>query len=154
MVSYCSTGNNRSLTKYLIEASKKSSSSKSFHNFMNKSQWIDGLDIWSLNDINHILKSDLEFHQDIGIYLPKLDKTNLITKSNLICLNEINERFKEVFEKEEKEEKEEKDLNNSSMDENFSKSEENQTIKCLFLFIYFEKTKILFFSKFKGKLFK
>lgn len=81
MVSYCSLSNDNLLTKILIENSNKNNLSKnSLHNFNNKNQWIDGLDIWSTEfneKFNNFNSKDFIFDNYIGIYLPRSNQFHL-----------------------------------------------------------------------------
>ncbi|CAF4027974.1 unnamed protein product [Adineta steineri] len=75
MVSYCSPSNDRLLTKSLIESSK--CPFKSHHDFVNTSDWINGLDIWSSSSVNKKLvfpRNNIDFNSNIGLYLPRQDK--------------------------------------------------------------------------------
>jgi hypothetical protein len=105
MVSYCSLLNDRSLTKLLIENSNNSPS-KCFHRFFNTSEWVDDLDIWPLTHTikkTDISRRNLDFHEDVGLYLPRYDKLDLIpTKNDFICSKEIiPERPQQSFKQEE-----------------------------------------------------
>ncbi|CAF1347529.1 unnamed protein product [Adineta steineri] len=85
--SYCSQSLNQSLTKRLIELSNIPSKSSS--RFAHTPDWADGLDIWSSAQ-NSSTKTDLtrrnlDFHHDIGIYLPRYEKP----KSAPICLKNL-----------------------------------------------------------------
>ncbi|UJR24706.1 hypothetical protein I4U23_006080 [Adineta vaga] len=77
MVSYCSSSNDRSLTKCLIQTS--SFSFKSSYQFANTSDWTDGLDQWSLSSEHlkktHSSRQNLYFCQSLGLYLPRREKT-------------------------------------------------------------------------------
>jgi hypothetical protein len=138
MVSYCSPLNDRLLTRSLIKISNCSSSS-SFHNFVNQSEWTDGLDLWSSNDIirkNHLSKRYLDFDKDLGLHLPRDEKVKLSSKTDQICSTNLRtnlfpKRLRELFEKE-------KDLFKT----NPSKSpEDNQTLnpiqQCLFILLIY-----------------
>ena len=96
MVSNCSLSNDRSLTNQLIKSSR-TRSVENVHQFNNKLEWIDGLDLWSSIDIqkrNELSKRYLDFDQTIGLYLPKFDQTNdglrttNVLKTDLISSNE------------------------------------------------------------------
>jgi hypothetical protein len=106
MESYCSSSNDRSLTKILIDNSN-TTSTKCLHNFVNKSEWIDGLDIWSSTQIikkNDFYTKNFDFHEDLGLYLPRL---SISTKIDLVCSKGTNkdyyfpERLRQLIKKEE-----------------------------------------------------
>ncbi len=105
MVSYCSPLNDRLLTKSLIKISNCSSSS--FHNFVNQSEWTDGLDLWSSNEIirkNHLSKRYLDFDKDLGLHLPRNEKVKSSTKTDQICSTNLTtnlfpKRLTELFQK-------------------------------------------------------
>lgn len=109
MISYCSLSNDRLLTKILIENSNNISLSKCFHDFVNKCEWIDGLDIWSssLNNKNEILKRNLDFDKDIGLYLPRYYQFNSTTlnknnfnNSKRINKDKISQRLQKLIQRE------------------------------------------------------
>lgn len=126
MISSCCPLNDRLLTNYLIENSN--STSNYFHNFSNKSQWIDGLDIWSLTEINRknfLHQNNFDFHSDLGLYLPKYNKDNSQDKfdeNNLIHLknkskNSFPERIPKLIKN---------DLNEDSISTVHNNENENQ----------------------------
>ncbi|CAF4142869.1 unnamed protein product [Rotaria sordida] len=134
MVSYCSTSNNRSLTKCLIESSNNSS--QYFHRFVNISEWSDGLDLWSLSETirkNPISQHSLDFHHDIGLYLPRYERDNIpeisleneLIYSKRIINNYLPERLRKLFKKE-KNLLIEDHSNISSSDEQLSSIEDNE----------------------------
>jgi hypothetical protein len=106
MVAYCSRSNDRSLTKILIENSNKSSS-KCFHRFVNTSEWVDGLDIWSSSQIskkNDVSTRNFDFHDDIGLYLPRCEKVNSTQTISSKGTNKdlhLPERLKQLIKREE-----------------------------------------------------
>lgn len=73
---YCSPSIDRSLTTRLIELSN--SPSKSSSRFAHTPDWADGLDIWSSSQTSttktDLSRRNLEFHHDIGLYLPRYEK--------------------------------------------------------------------------------
>ncbi|CAF2699070.1 unnamed protein product [Rotaria sp. Silwood2] len=77
-VRYCCPSIDRSLTRHLIELSN--SPFKSFSRFSHRPEWADGLDIWSSiensNTKNDLSRRHLDFHNDIGLYLPRHEKPN------------------------------------------------------------------------------
>ncbi|CAF2361672.1 unnamed protein product [Rotaria sp. Silwood2] len=138
MVSYCSPWNDRSLTKCLIECSNNRS--KCFHRFVNKSQWIDNLDIWSSSNIirnNSIYDHNIDFHQDIGLYLPRCEKNNIqetfFDNDSIYSKNITNdffpERLKKLFNKEKDLLIDDKSSNISSFDEQLSSIADKQLSK-------------------------
>ncbi|CAF1281731.1 unnamed protein product [Rotaria sp. Silwood1] len=138
MVSYCSPWNDRSLTQCLIECSNNRS--KGFHHFVNKSQWIDGLDIWSSSNIirnNSIYEHNIDFHRDIGLYLPRCGKNNIQETffdndsiySKKITSDFFPERLKKLFNKEKDLLINDKHSNISSFDEQLSSIEDKQLSK-------------------------
>ena len=68
MISPCSLSSNVSLTKRLIEVGQCSSSD--VHRFSNRSEWIDGLDQWSIGETLPSLSPSLQFDQDLRLYFP------------------------------------------------------------------------------------
>jgi len=69
----CSLANDRSLTRILIDNSTNDSL-KSLNHFVNKVDWVDGLNQWTSQPItnkNNLNPNQFDFHQDIGLYLPK-----------------------------------------------------------------------------------
>ena len=109
MVSYCSTLNDRLLTKRLIQISN--CSLKPCHQFVNTSQWTDGLDLWSSSSEsenvrkNGFSKRNMEFDEEIGLYLPRYEKCKLSSKNDFISSTNLTKnlfpkRLKQLFEKE------------------------------------------------------
>lgn len=106
MVSYCSSSNNQLLTKRLIEISNNPL--KCFHQFYNKSEWINGLDVWSSSGIRRnidLSQRYFDFHDDIGLYLPKNDKDSF--ENDYVYLKQqenkiLPERIKKLIKKEKK----------------------------------------------------
>ncbi|CAF1000878.1 unnamed protein product [Rotaria sp. Silwood1] len=141
MVSNCSLSNDQSLTKRLIESSNKSS--EYFHRFVNISEWSDGLDHWSLSEIirkSHLYQQDyLDFHCDVGLYLPRYEKDKLQEKSleNDLFYSKrrrndfLPERLRKLFKKEKKLLIEENQSNISSSDDQLSSTEDNQFSKSI-----------------------
>ncbi|KAG0416542.1 hypothetical protein DMUE_6437, partial [Dictyocoela muelleri] len=84
MVSCCCSSLDRLLTKTLIEICD--CPSNNFRHFSNRSEWIDGLDYWSLEE--NIFKSDfcqnsLYFHEDLRLYFPR-DEQVILSPIDLI----------------------------------------------------------------------
>ncbi|CAF4814451.1 unnamed protein product [Rotaria sp. Silwood1] len=141
MVSNCSLSNDQSLTKRLIESSNKSS--ECFHRFVNISEWSDGLDHWSLSEIirkSHLYQQDyLDFHRDLGLYLPRYEKDKLQERSieNDLFYSKrrrndfLPERLRKLFKKEKKLLIEENQSNISSSDDQLSSTEDNQFSKSI-----------------------
>lgn len=77
-VRYCCPSIDRSLTTHLIELSHLPL--KSSFRFAHRPEWADSLDRWSSNENsnhkNDLSRRYLEFHNDIGIYLPRHEKPN------------------------------------------------------------------------------
>ncbi len=73
---YCSPSIDRSLTTRLIELSN--SPSKSSSRFSHTPDWADGLDIWSSSQCSNskidLSRRNLDFHSDIGLYVPRYEK--------------------------------------------------------------------------------
>lgn len=77
---FCSTVMDRSLTDKLIESSL--SPLKYPSNFAHNSDWTEGLDFWSLSSPNKkelstkdgTHRRTIDFHADIGLYLPRQEK--------------------------------------------------------------------------------
>lgn len=76
---YCCPSIDRSLTKRLIECSNNPSKVNSSC-FAHTPEWVDGLDIWSSSQISStktdVPRRQLDFHRDIGLYLPRHEKPN------------------------------------------------------------------------------
>jgi hypothetical protein len=117
MVSYCSLLNDRLSTKLLIENSKNDLLECS-HNFMNKSEWVDGLDLWLSNDIikkTNFSKTNFHFDENIGIYLPKLNSKSIQIQNDFIDSKQLTE-------------KENNSSEISSSDQSLSISDDNHSI--------------------------
>jgi hypothetical protein len=122
MASYCSLSSDRSLTKRLIEISD--CPSKCLHRFSHTPEWVDGLDIWSLSTRFKKCQRYGDFIQDIGLHLPRDEKTNSritsskndIISSKLLTNNYFPSRLRQLFEKE-KDLLSENDLNVSLLEE-------------------------------------
>lgn len=75
---YCSPSIDRSLTTRLIELSNNPFKCSSC--FAHRPEWVDGLDRWSPTEIsntkNDLSRRHLDFHNDIGLYLPRHEKPN------------------------------------------------------------------------------
>ncbi|CAF1304697.1 unnamed protein product [Rotaria sordida] len=75
---YCCPSIDRSLTRDLIELSN--SPFKSYSHFAHRAEWADGIDIWSSmensNRKNDFYRRHVDFHSDIGLYLPRHEKPN------------------------------------------------------------------------------
>ncbi|CAF1187882.1 unnamed protein product [Rotaria sp. Silwood1] len=109
-VRYCCPSIDRSLTKHLIELSN--SPFKSFSRFSHRPEWADGLDIWSSiensNTKNDLSRRHLDFHNDIGLYLPRHEKPNsapislkgLHLNSKITNNNFTPERIRQLLKKE------------------------------------------------------
>ena len=77
---YCCPSIEGSLTKRLIECSNNPSKVFSSY-FAHTPEWADGLDIWSSSSQITPMKPDaprrhLDFHHDLGLYLPRHEKPN------------------------------------------------------------------------------
>lgn len=76
---YCSSSIDRSLTKRLIDCSNNPSKISSSC-FAHTPEWADGLDIWTSSHISTTKpensRRQLDFHRDLGIYLPRHEKPN------------------------------------------------------------------------------
>ncbi|CAF3309419.1 unnamed protein product [Rotaria socialis] len=134
MVSFCSSSNDQLLTKRLIESSNHPL--QCFHRFVNKSEWTNGLDVWSPSETlrkNHCNQRYLDFHHDIGLYLPRYENDNLQETSIENDLNYLRgiekitlpKRLRTLMDKE-KNLLKENHSNNSSPDDQLSSIEENQ----------------------------
>lgn len=74
----CSLSNDRSLTECLIHSSNDPL--RCSYSFSHSSLWVDGIDPWTLTSFNEKKDSSrsrsypLEFHSDLGLYLPRHEK--------------------------------------------------------------------------------
>ena len=93
MVSFCSLSNDRSLINLLIEYSHHHQIDTNSH-FNNKSDWCDGLNLWSIEEStkkNSSSKRYLDFDDQIGLYLPKLTNgSNQLIKTELIFSKDLD----------------------------------------------------------------
>ncbi|CAF2130792.1 unnamed protein product [Rotaria magnacalcarata] len=75
---YCCLSIDRSLTTRSIESSN--SPLKYSSRFARRPEWVEGLDRWSSTEINNkkndLSRRHLNFHNDIGLYLPRHEKPN------------------------------------------------------------------------------
>ncbi|CAF3340134.1 unnamed protein product [Rotaria socialis] len=75
---YCCPSVDRSLTTRLIEVSN--SPFKYCSRFAHRPEWVDGLDRWTSvensNTKDDLTRRHLDFHNDIGLYLPRHEKPN------------------------------------------------------------------------------
>jgi hypothetical protein len=76
---YCSPSIDRSLTTRLIELSNSPSKCLTSQ-FAHTPEWADGLDNWSSSQIStskpEISRRHLDFHRELGLYLPRHEKPN------------------------------------------------------------------------------
>lgn len=107
---YCSPSIDRSLTSRLIESSNIPSKTSS--RFTHTPEWADGLDLWSSSQLsttkNELSRRHFDFHNDLGLYLPRHEKPNSapISLKNLQINSKITtnnlppERIRQLLKKE------------------------------------------------------
>lgn len=107
---YCGSSFDRSLTTRLLEVSNIPLKFSS--HFAHRPEWADSLDKWSSNECsstkNDLSRRHLDFHNDIGLYLPRYEKPNSApisskgfqTNSKLPTNNFTPERIRHLLKKE------------------------------------------------------